>query len=394
MRIAEVAEFYSPTGGGVRSYIDRKFTAAAAAGHELFVLAPAGEDSFEPRLGGGVVWIRSPQLPMDSNYHMFWRAESVFRQLDLLRPDLVEASSPWRGAWIAAGWPGAAPRALFVHADPVASYPQRWLAPIARPEQVDRLFAAYWSYQRRLARRFDRLVVGGDWLAARLAANGVDGAISIPLGVDRGLFSPLRRDTALRAELLAACSLPVSATLLVAVGRFHPEKRWPMVISAVLKAAETAPMGLVLIGDGLDRARVIRAAAGHPHISIMAPVHERRRLASILASADALVHGGESETFGLVAAEAVASGTPIVVPDRGGCADLANPAVSEVYRAGEANAVAAALLRLIGRVPARLRREAIRLAALARSDEQHFKELFETYAALAVSRAEPNRAVA
>ena len=48
MRVVEVAEFYSPTGGGVRSYIDRKFDAAAAAGHELFVIAPSPDDGFEP----------------------------------------------------------------------------------------------------------------------------------------------------------------------------------------------------------------------------------------------------------------------------------------------------------------------------------------------------------
>jgi alpha-1,6-mannosyltransferase len=32
MRIAEVAEFYAPNGGGVRTYIDRKLAAAAEAG--------------------------------------------------------------------------------------------------------------------------------------------------------------------------------------------------------------------------------------------------------------------------------------------------------------------------------------------------------------------------
>src|SRR5262245_43494231 len=109
MRIADVAEFYSPTGGGVRSYIDRKFEAAAEAGHELFVLAPADEDRFEPRPSGGVVMIRSPQLPMDANYRMFWQAAPVHRQLDALKPDLVEASSPWRGAWIVGSWAGPAP---------------------------------------------------------------------------------------------------------------------------------------------------------------------------------------------------------------------------------------------------------------------------------------------
>lgn len=393
MRIAEVAEFYSPTGGGVRSYIDRKFQAAAATGHELFVLAPGPEDRFEGRASGGVVWIASPRLPMDANYHMFWRSEPVFRQLDALQPDLVEASSPWRGAWIAGAWPGSAPRALFVHADPVASYPQRWLAPIAGPARVDRLFAGYWSYLRRLTGRFDRLAVGGDWLAGRLAANGIEGVRSIPLGVDLSVFSPSRHDPALRAELLRECALPETATLLVGVGRFHPEKRWPMVIAAALRAGQDAPLGLVLIGDGLDRAAVARAAAGHERVRLMAPIHDRPRLAAILASADALVHGGESETFGLVAAEAAASGTPLVVPDRGGCSALAHPAASEVYRAGDAAAAAAALQRLHARLPA-TRDAARHLASRVRGDHQHFQDLFADYADLAGTRREAARFVA
>ena len=98
MRIVDVAEFYAPNGGGVRTYIDRKFIAAAEAGHELFVIAPGPKDGFEARPGGGVIWVRSPGLPFDSNYWMFVHAGPVYAHLDRLKPDLVEASSPWRGA--------------------------------------------------------------------------------------------------------------------------------------------------------------------------------------------------------------------------------------------------------------------------------------------------------
>ena len=39
MRIVDVNEIYSPTGGGVRTYIDRKIGIMADLGHELIVLA-------------------------------------------------------------------------------------------------------------------------------------------------------------------------------------------------------------------------------------------------------------------------------------------------------------------------------------------------------------------
>lgn len=384
MRVVDVAEFYSPTGGGVRTYIDRKFEAAAQLGHELFVIAPGAQDGFEPRAAGGVIQVRAPRLPFDANYHMFWDADPVHRQLDILSPDLVEASSPWRGAGIVANWAGTTPRAMFMHADPVASYPQRWLAPIANPQQIDRLFGWFWSYLRKLTGRFGSVVAGGPWLADRLAEQGVGAVASVPLGIDRGVFSPGMRDERLRSRLLAACGCPEEARLVLGVGRFHPEKRWPMVIEATMRARADAPIGLVLIGDGIDRVRVARAAAANPHVHILPPIRDRAVLAAHLASADALVHGCESETFGLIPAEAMASGLPVVGPDRGGFAHLAQSATSEVYRAGDTAAAAAAIRRLFARDPGTLRDAAIAAAVKVRRDIDHFADLFDHYGSLAV----------
>ena len=379
MRIAEVAEFYSPNGGGVRSYIDQKFEAAARAGHELFVLAPAERTSFEKRAGGGVVWVESPALPFDRNYRMFWDAAPIHALLDRLRPDLVEASSPWRGAWIVATWAGRSPRAMFVHSDPVASYPHRWLAPFTSYGRIDRLFEWYWAYFRRLAARFDALVVGGAWLARRFQAQDVGRFQAVALGIDRSAFSPDRRDPGLRSRLLQTCGLPESSKLLLGVGRHHAEKRWPLVISAAVAAGGNIPIGLVLVGDGMDRARVMRAAGGNPHVQLVAPIRDRKLLAAMLASADALIHGCDCETFGLVAGEALASGLPIITPDRGGCAEMAESAVAETYRSGDGRSAAAAIRRMFARDPDTLRAASLSCAARVRSDAEHFAELFGYY---------------
>jgi alpha-1,6-mannosyltransferase len=386
MRIVEVAEFYSPTGGGVRSYIDRKFDAAAAGGHELFVIAPSPDNGFEPRPSGGVVHVRAPLLPVDANYRMFWDARPVHARLDELKPDLVETSSPWRGAWIVANWRASAPRAMFVHAEPVAVYPQRWFAGVASRERIDRWFEAFWAYLRRLAGRFDT-VVAGAWLAERLGGQGIGPIANVPLGVDRTAFSPSLRDEALRARLLAACGLPPEGKLLLGVGRFHAQKRWPMVIEAVTAARDRIPLGLVIVGDGMDRGRIERAAAGKAHVHLHGPIRERLPLATLMASGDALTHGCESETFGLVTAEALASGLPLVAPDWGGSAELADPCVSEVYRSADAGSMAAAIRRLFARDPATLRAASLRVAGEVRTDSQHYADLFAHYARVASGSA-------
>lgn len=388
MRIVDVAEFYSPTGGGVRTYIDRKFQAAARMGHELFVIAPGREDGFEPRDAGGVILVKSPRLPFDANYHMFWDAAPVHRWLDSLAPDLVEASSPWRGAWIVANWPAPVPRAMFMHADPVASYPQRWFASVANPHQIDQLFGWFWAYLRKLTARFGSVVAGGPWLAERLDRQRIAAVTNIPLGIDGDVFSPTLRDSRLRSKLLGACACSDDAKLIVGVGRFHPEKRWPMVIEAARLASATFPIGLVLVGDGVDRARVERAAAGNPHVQILAPIRDRALLAAHLASADALVHGCESETFGLIPAEAMASGLPVVGPDRGGFAHLARAETSETYRSGDTLAAAAAIGRLFARDQAALRAAGVAGASSIRRDIDHFADLFDHYRVIS-GRAAP-----
>ena len=93
----------------------------------MTIIAPGPETKTERMGGGTIAWVKSPYLPFDRNYRMFWNHQQVWRTLDRLAPDLVEGSSPWRGGWLAARWPGKAVKVFFMHADPVAVYPQTFL---------------------------------------------------------------------------------------------------------------------------------------------------------------------------------------------------------------------------------------------------------------------------
>src|SRR5579875_3562941 len=101
MRIVDVNEFYSPTGGGVRTYVERKMDLLAAMGHELIVVAPGRADGVDERPGGGrIIYVKAPGMPFDANYGLFWDAAPINRILDALDPDVIENCSPWRPAWI------------------------------------------------------------------------------------------------------------------------------------------------------------------------------------------------------------------------------------------------------------------------------------------------------
>lgn len=387
MRIVDVNEFYSPTGGGVRTYLDRKMGIMADMGHELIVFAPALEDAIEDRPGGGRIhWIKAPPLILDRNYGIFVRDEPVWDLLDQLKPDIVETSSPWLPAWTVARWQGDALKVFFAHGDNIGAYPQRWLDSVATPIQVEQAFAWYTRYMNRFLGHYDAFVTNGPALAKRFTRRGMTVHASAPLGIERQWFSPDLRDEKLRVALLAQLGLPPEGHLLLGLGRHHKEKRWPLVIDAVEAAATDLPVGLMLIGDGPQRGQLEKRIAGSPHIKIFRPVYDRVRFSRIMASCDALIHGSDAEPFGLVASEALASGLPLIGPDEGGFAEIADPLFAETYRARDTLSAAAAIRRMFGRQPAILRAAARVAAEKVRSDADHAAELMAYYEGLLAAR--------
>jgi alpha-1,6-mannosyltransferase len=383
MNIVDVCGFYSETGGGVRSYVHHKLEAAARAGHDVTVIAPGAEDRVEPRRGGRIAWVKSALMPFDPNYRRFSGCRAVWSVLDAAAPDIIEGSSPWGSGTLAGGWPGRAVRALIFHQDFVAGYPYTAFGGFLSRPRIDALFAPYWAHLRRLSARFDVTVTGGAWLAERLAGFGVHNPLAVPFGIESGRFSPALRDESLRREMLALCGAPETGRLLLAVGRFHPEKRHRTIIEAFALARAARPdLALFVVGDGLARAVVERLARRHGGVHLAGAVADRDRLARIYASADALVHGSGAETYGLVVAEAIASGLPVVAPDVGGAAELARAAGSPCYPLGDARACAEAILTTVG-----AKRRASRAAAAGpSSSEAHFEALFALYERLIAER--------
>ena len=383
MKLVDVAEFYTLTGGGVRTYIDQKMAIGASLGHDVVVIAPGAEHRVEQRAGGRVIWVPAQPLIADRNYRLFWNFNHIHAILDAERPDVVEASSPWTAAWIVAAWQGDAAKAHFLHSDPVAAYPYRWFAGLLGEHAIDVLFGWFWAHLRALDRRFDRMVVSGTWLQQRMMRYGMRRPAVAPLGVDVSAFDPALRDPALRTEMLALCGMPKDAMLFIGMGRHHPEKRWASLMRATVPEGLAKPIGLFLIGDGVARADVERAAAKHTHVHVAGRILDRARIARMLASADGLIHGSGSETFGLAVAEALASGVPLVVPDTGGTAEMARPAYAEFYRSGDRKGARAAVIRFQARDREAMSAAAAKAGAALGTAREHFTRLFEIYGELA-----------
>lgn len=376
MRIVDVCGFYTPFGGGIRTYVDQKLRMAERFGQDITILAPDAEYNVrEISPSARIVGLPSPRFPLDRKYFAFTDAAPVHAELDRLSPDFVEASSPWRSASIAMSWRPEVPKAFIMHSEPLSAHVYRWFERLAGTDAVDRQFDWFWERLREFGRTFSAVICANSNLAERMTEGGVGNVFNLPMGVQPGVFGPEHRSENLRAQLLAECALGPEATLLLTAGRLANEKRVPMLVEAATLAGRSREIGLAIFGEGRAKDKIVRAIGGNPHIRLFKPVRERDRFAAILASADALLHGCEAETFGMTTAEARASGIPVIAPDRGGASDFADPPLQ--FRATDGDDAVRAILALPERFvpyPPSIR---------VRSMEDHFAELFKLYERIA-----------
>lgn len=380
MKIIDVAEFYAEQGGGVRTYVNQKLQAAADAGHEAIVIAPGPETKTEYRFGGRVEWIASRPMPLDPRYFLLLNERAVHQILNREKAEVIEGSSPWTGGWMVARYAGSGVKSFIFHQDPVAVYPQTLLGRHLGYERTDNLFSFYFSYLRRLSKHYHLTVTSGQWLAERLRSRGIEGATAVPFGVDKQVFTSAQPSAAVKAHLLAQCAAPEDADLLITVSRHHPEKRLLSLIEAFANASRRRPLGLVIYGDGPMRPLIERKANKTLGVFVAGYAKNRPTLAQAMASADAMLHGSGAETFGIVLAEALCTGLPLIAPNRGGAPELTAPSYAELFDPGNVEQSTNAIHRLLDRNRDQLKSAAKHAGHTNILDtEQHFKALFETY---------------
>jgi glycosyltransferase involved in cell wall biosynthesis len=184
--------------------------------------------------------------------------------------------------------------------------------------------AALMTWQRRLATQADAFVVPSRFAEVRLRALGA------PLGPTYVLPHVMR-------EFASAPPAPRGDHALV-VSRLAPEKG----IEVAIEACRLAGVPLVVAGDGPERERL--AAGAHGDVRFVGRV-STPELAQLRSGARvALVPSLSAETFGLVAAEAMAAGLPVAASRVGALPEL----VPEPWLAppGDAQALADVMQRL------------------------------------------------
>ena len=263
------------------------------------------------------------------------------------------------------------------------SYAYRWLGGIA-PRRASSIARSAGSGDifAGLGRMFDTVVCANSQLAGRLATGGVERTRDDPDGRRAGAVLAITSIIAASTSGARGARSDADGLLLLGVGRFSAEKRWDMVLRAAGECGRKLPVGLLLVGDGPRRQKLEMIAQQYRNVSVLPPITDRTELASLLASADALVHGCESETFCLVAAEARASGMPLIVPDRGAAVDQLVEGAGTTYRGGQRTIARAGDRRASSGADRSCSAQPRLRSSRTRTMDEHFADLFARYQAL------------
>jgi len=255
-----------------------------------------------------------------------------------------------------------------------------------RPEAPGRL-----EGERLLAREADLVVAVSEAERAtvleRLGASPERVRV-VPPGVDTELFRPcIDEECAEREAWIAHGGLP---EVLVA-GRLHPLKGFDLAVAALAAIPADRRPALRIVGapppDGDDYARSLHEAvadAGMLRSISFDGALRRTELAERVRQASLVLIPSHSETFGLVALEAAASGVPVIARAAGGLREAVIDGVTGLLVEGDDPAVwAAAVEAVLGdaELAGRMGR-AGRESALARNWEASTAALLEVYRGL------------
>jgi len=161
------------------------------------------------------------------------------------------------------------------------------------------------NYLRRLHNRTACTLVPTDELRQHLKAQCFDNVEVLGRGVDSRLFAPERRSEELRREW----GLGRNDQAVIYVGRLAAEKNLPLAIHAFRAMRALNPrLRLIIVGDGPFYQEIY----ANERDVIFTGRKTGESLAEHYASADIFLFPSETETFGNVTLEAMASGLAVV----------------------------------------------------------------------------------
>lgn len=295
MRILIATDSFPPKIDGVADTSSILCAALTRRGHHVTVIAP-GPGASEER---GAHVLRLAAVPMP-----FYREVRLVHQLRTLRQLTkrldVQAAIVLTLGPVGLGvtkWLPPAVRLIHVYTTDMPAYVRAYRAGFLVPV-VDEV-------TRRVARRADATLVPTPMIGQGLAEARVPRLMTWARGVDTSLFHPSKYSADTRSRLTMG---EPSRALVLYAGRLAREKRLLDLLEATRRLPEAR---FAFVGDGPQRAELERLFP--PQRTVFTGYLRGAALAEAFASADVFAFPSDSDTFGQVVLQSMASGVPPVV---------------------------------------------------------------------------------
>ena len=299
IRIALFSGNYNMVRDGANQALNRLVAHLIGRGHRVRVYSPTiAEPAFAP--AGDLVSVPSVPIPTRGEYRVALGLPRAVRDdVDRFAPDIVHLSAPdWLGH---AAQRHARRRGLPV----VASLHTRFETYLSY-YGLGMLKRRAEAWLDRFYRRSDMLLVPNAPIVDEFRAKGFDDGVRVwGRGVDRGIFSPDRRDAAWRSSL----GYGEQETVVLFFGRLVREKGLDIFTSVIAEArARGRRLRPLIVGDGPARGWLAERLPNARFLGHLAGP----ALGATVAAADILVNPSTTEAFGNVNLEAMASGVAVV----------------------------------------------------------------------------------
>jgi len=408
LKTLHLTNSWHATSGGIATFYRALMAAANQRGHHIRLVVPGETDRVEDAGEfAKIYYVKSPSARFNREYRTIYPSQFISPRgrvqqiLAAERPDLVEICDKYTLNYLGALLRRRLLPALDFRPVVVGLSCERMddnfrtyvgCVPFARA-----FCAAYmkWIYFPF----FDHHIANSEYTAEELRAASqgqmVDRNIWIePMGVDMDRFSQERRSVEMRERLLRDARGHRDSVLLLYAGRLAPEKNLSLLFELVARLAVDAQRDfrLLIAGHGIERARweafCEKRAAGR--VAFLGHIKNPVELANLFANADIFVHPNPREPFGIAPLEAMASGLPLLAPNRGGVTSYAS-AQNAWLAPADVDSFAAAIDELLANEVERNRRaqNALRTAAEYRWDRvaSSFLDLYAELAAAGPERA-------
>lgn len=304
LRIAVVTETWPPEVNGVAMTLAKLVQGLSHKNHDVQLIrprqtktdSPMSDASLEEVLMRGMPIPRYPELKLGLP-----SKKTLVKTWTLRRPDVVHIATEGPLGW-------SALQAAKVLKLPVTSDFRTNFQSYSKHYGVGWLRKPIVAYLRKFHNATACTMVPTRELMRTLSQNGFANLKVVSRGVDTKLFNIAKRDTSLRSSWGATDDTKV----LISVGRMAPEKNLDQVLKTydALKSTGQA-FKLVMVGDGPLKEQFQKR---YPEI-IFPGMLSQTNLAAYYASSDLFIFPSQTETFGNVTLEALASGIPVLAFD-------------------------------------------------------------------------------